>query len=142
MAEVGQDLGERFQDEAPRQHPRMRDDEVPVIHAVFAEEKNVDVQRARCVPLGPHAPRPALDVEAQLEQSSHGEGAARTAAGDDLVQVASLASRAPHGLGLEDRRGGERREAGGAKFAPRHREVAGPIADIRAQRQYDPGIAI
>lgn len=107
MAEGGQDLGERFQHEASRQHPWMRDDEVCFIHAVVAEEKDVDVQRSRGVPLRPHAPCPALDVEAQIEKGEGGEGAARAEAGDDLIQIASLSRRPPHGLGLEDRRCGE-----------------------------------
>ena len=106
--EAGRDLGQRLEHEAPLVQARVGNHEAGSIAPLVPEEQDVDVDRARAVPLRAHAPHLALGGEARLEERL---GTERRLSLRRQVQEPAL-GRPPHGLREPER------------AAPRHAEAA------------------
>ena len=133
MHQLGEDLGERLEHEAPLVQPRVREHRGRAVAAQRAHEQDVDVDRARPVGLGAHAAELPLDGEAGREQLL---GRLPGLAGGDRVQEEAL-RRPAHGLGQVER--AQQRPAEAARLEPgegaRDRGLA--IAEVGSETEHD-----
>ena len=130
--ELGPDLDQRLEHEAPLGEPRVRQHRVGRAASRLAEEEDVDVDRARTVRLAAHAPELVLDRETRLKQRLGGE---RGLAVGDRVHEPAL-GRTADGLGQVER--ARKHPAIAQHLEPRERALdrGFAVAEVRAETQH------
>src|SRR5262245_35359660 len=81
------DLGQRLEDEGPLAESRVRHDESGLVDDLATVEDQIEVERARRVPVGTLPPEALLDREESVQQGARRQ---RRGADDGRVQVPGL----------------------------------------------------